>query len=105
MFIGIDQDIRFLGQTVSPLMFDIFDDAPRKFVSPARIDGKRPADARIDKVALACQTCFLKELTSRSLTMRFIVFKTTGDGLPEIKRAAAPQQKDIASVAVNDDEN
>ena len=105
MFIGIDHDIRFFGQTISPLVLDILNDAGAELVLPTRVDDERSADAGESESALVRQACFLKQLPSSSIFVRLIVFETPGDGLPKIERAAAPQQQNIASVAVDNDEN
>jgi len=105
MFIGIDHDIRFFRQTISPLVLNILNNAGAELVLPTGIDDERSADAGECESTFVRQACFLKQLTSRRICVRFIVFETPGDGLPEIERAAAPQQQDIASITVNDDEN
>lgn len=105
MFIGINHDIRFPGQTISPLVFDVLHDIRGELVPPTGINGKGPAYAGESKRALVRQACFLKQLTTRGICVRFLIFEAPGDRLPEIKWAAAPQQEDVASVAVNDDEN
>ncbi len=105
MFIGINHDIRFFSQTISPLVLDILNNTRGKLVPPTGIDDERSADTGESERALVRQARFLKQLTSRSICVRFIVLEASGDGLPEIERTAAPQQQDIASIAVNDDEN
>ena len=91
MFISIDHDIRFFRQTISPLVLNILNNAGSELVLPTGIDDERSADTGECESALVRQACFLKQLTSRRICVRFIVFEAPGDGLPEIERAAAPQ--------------
>jgi len=60
MFIGIDHDIRFFGQTISPLVLDILNNTRGKLVPPTGIDYERSADAGESERALVRQARFLE---------------------------------------------
>lgn len=105
MFVGVNHDIWFIRQSISPLVLDIFNNTRRELVPPTRIDNKCPADTGKSERALVGQAGFLEELAGRRVCMRFPVIETSRNGLPEIERLAATEQQNVTSIAVHNDQD
>lgn len=105
MLVVFQRDIHRLWQPVVPLELHVLDDAGTEAMPPARIDGELPADAAVAELPFVAQPGLFLEFPPGRLFVGLALVKAAGYGLPEFERLPAVQQKRLAVVGRNDDED